>query len=178
MYRGVRVAVLGRDLKVPIAVRVNRPEAVGVDRLLAALAAFHRLGEACIVVDLGSAVTLDVVSSDGEYLGGVIAPGVGMWSSALHANTALLPEVAPEAVEHVIGKDTVQCIQSGLFWGMISMLEGLVRRLKTEHPAARFVFATGGAADLFAGHFTMVDEVVWGLTLEGVRLALEGETDK
>jgi len=174
----VKVIVVGRDVEVPIRARVNHPEEVGVDRLLDVLAAFRRLDEACLVADFGTAVTLDVVSSEGDYLGGVIAPGVGISASALHAHTALLPEVKPEQVENVIGRDTVSCIQSGLFWGTVSMVEGLVRRLKEEYPPARKVLATGGYAELLAGRCSVIDEVVPELTLEGIRLTLGGETKR
>jgi len=171
----VKVTVVGRDVKVPIRARVKRPEEVGVDRLLDALAAFRRAGEACLVADFGTALTVDVVSSDGDYLGGVIAAGVGMSAKALHAGTALLPEVKCRAVKEVIGKDTVSCIESGLFWGTIAEVEGLVARLRKEVPAARKVLATGGYAEIFAGQCAVIDEVVPELTLEGIRLTLEGD---
>jgi type III pantothenate kinase len=140
-----------------------------------ALAAFRRAGEACLVADFGTALTVDVVSSDGDYLGGVIAAGVGMSAKALHAGTALLPEVKCRAVKNVIGKDTVSCIESGLFWGTIAEVEGLVARLRKEVPAARKVLATGGYAEIFAGQCAVIDEVVPELTLEGIRLTLEGD---
>jgi len=172
----VRLTRLGRDVKVPIEARVTRREEVGVDRLLNALAAYRHVGDACLVADFGSAFTLDVVSDDGAYLGGVIAPGIGMSAHALHRETALLPEVKPEPVDHVIGKDTIGCIQSGLFWGTVSELEGLVRRLKSEYPPARKVLATGGDAELMRERCDVIDEVIPELTLEGIRLTLEGET--
>jgi type III pantothenate kinase len=174
----VKVIVVGRDVKVPIRAMVKRPEEVGVDRLLDALAAFRRVAEACLVADFGTALTVDVVSSEGDYLGGVIAPGVGMSASALHTGTALLPEVRPEAVQDVIGKDTVSCMQSGLFWGTVGMVEGLVARIKQEYPPAKKVLATGGYAGLFAGRCPVIDEIVPELTLEGIRLTLEGETKR
>lgn len=167
--------MVGRDVKVPIKVRVDRREEVGVDRLLNVRAAFRRVGGACLVVDFGSALTVDVVSTRGEYLGGVIAPGTGMSAAALHAGTALLPEVKPDVVDVVTGKDTITCIRSGLFWGAISMVEGLVRRLKEEHPDVEKVLATGGDAGIFAPHTTVMDEVIPELTLEGIRLTVESE---
>lgn len=168
-----RLIILGRDVRVPVEACVKNPGEVGVDRLLNVLAAFRRTGAACLVVDFGSALTLDVVSGEGAYLGGVIAPGIAMSASALHAHTALLPEVKPERVERVTGNDTIHCIRSGLFWGTIGMLEGLVARLRQEHPAVKRVLATGGDAEIFAGDCAVIDEVVPALTLEGIRLTLE-----
>jgi len=167
------VIVVGRDVKAPARARVKRPEEVGVDRLLDAVAAFRRVKGACLVADFGTALTVDVVSSEGDYLGGVISAGVGMSAKALHTGTALLPEVKCRPVKEVIGKDTVSCIESGLFWGTIAEVEGLVARLKKEYPAARKVVATGGYAEIFAGQCTVIDEVVPELTLEGIRLTLE-----
>ncbi|HUW58273.1 MAG TPA: type III pantothenate kinase [Planctomycetota bacterium] len=170
---GVELVMVGRDVRVPVEARVDRPGEVGTDRLLNVLAAFRRLGDACLVADFGTALTIDVVSVDGAYVGGVIAPGITMSASALHAGTALLPRVVLRPVDNVIGTDTVGCIQSGLFWGTIGMLEGLVRRLREEYPAARKVLGTGGDAALFADHCDVIDEVVPELTLEGIRLTVE-----
>ncbi|HUV39634.1 MAG TPA: type III pantothenate kinase [Planctomycetota bacterium] len=173
LWPHVKLTRVGIDVQVPIEARVKRREEVGVDRLLNALAAWRHLGEACLVADFGSALTLDVVSTDGAYLGGVITPGIGMSAQALHRQTALLPEVKPEPVDHVIGTDTITCIQSGLFWGTVSELEGLVARLRKEYPPARKVLATGGYAELIAREARVIDEVLPELTLEGIRLTLE-----
>jgi type III pantothenate kinase len=167
------LVILGCDLPVPVRAEVDHPQEVGVDRLLNVLAAWRLVKQPCLVVDFGSALTIDVISKTGSYLGGVIAPGVGMSAHALHSATALLPEVTPEAVERVTGRDTITCIRSGLFFGTIAMVEGLVARLRAEHPDARTVLATGGGAALFTGHIDVIDEFVPGLTLEGIRLAVE-----
>ena len=159
---------LGRDVSIPVVAKVDKPGQVGADRLLATLAAFRRVKAACIVVDLGTAITVDAVSAKGEFLGGVIAPGIGMCAEALHARTALLPEVAPKAVRRVIGKNTVACMQSGLYHGAIAMVEGLVARVKKEHPSARRVLATGGDAKLIARKCKGIDTVVPDLVLEGI----------
>jgi type III pantothenate kinase len=167
--------VLGRDLRVPISTLVDHPEEVGVDRLLNGLAAFRRSGDGCVVVDFGSAITLDVVSRRGEFLGGVIAPGITMFTGVLHERTALLPEVKIEPVERVIGKNTVSCIRSGVYWGIIAMIEGLVERIKREYAGAMKVYATGGDAEFFAEHCRVIDEVVPELTLEGIYLTVAQE---
>jgi type III pantothenate kinase len=160
--------LLGRDMPIPVKARVDHPEEVGADRLLAALGAFRRVKDACIVVDLGTAITVDAISAKGEFLGGVIAPGIGISAEALHSRTALLPEVAPARVRRVIGKNTVACMQSGLYFGAISMVEGLVARVKKEHRAAKRVLATGGDADLIASRCACVDKIVPDLVLEGI----------
>jgi len=167
-----RLVKIGKDLAVPVNARVARIDEVGVDRLLNALAAFRRERDACLVVDFGSAVTIDVVSETGDYLGGVIAPGVRIAADALHKGTALLPKVDLGASERVIGKDTVACMRSGLYWGTVGAVEGLVARVRGEYPAAKRVLATGGDARLFADVCTVIDEVVPELTLEGIRLTV------
>jgi type III pantothenate kinase len=166
--------LLGRDLPIPVEARVDSPAEVGADRLLATLGAFRRVKDACIVVDLGTAITVDAVSAKGEFLGGVIAPGLRMSAAALHKGTALLPEVTPEPIDRVIGKNTVACIRSGLYWGAVAMIEGLVARVKKEHPAAKKVIATGGDAELIATQCAAFDEVVLDLVLEGIAWTLEG----
>ncbi len=165
--------LLGRDLVIPVKARVDHPEQVGADRLLAAFAAHRRVRGACIVVDLGTAITVDAVSAKGEFLGGVIAPGIRMSAEALHARTALLPQVLPARVRRVIGKNTVSCIQSGLYHGVIAMVEGLVARVRKEHRTAKRVIATGGDAELIASRCAGVDEIVPDLVLEGIVRALE-----
>ena len=175
MFAGREPVVIGRDVQVPVPAAVDRPGEVGTDRLLNALAAFDRLHEACLVADFGSALTVDVISEKGEYLGGVIAPGIGMSAAALHAHTALLPHVTPTTAEHVMGRNTIECIRSGLFWSAIGFVEGVVARLRKEYPPAKRVLATGGDAELIAPHCKAIDEVVPELTLEGIRLTLERE---
>ena len=137
------------------------------------LAAFRRKQTACLIVDLGTALTVDVCSRDGAYLGGVIAPGLEMASSALHDHTALLPRVQVGRPEAVTGRNTVECIRSGLFWGTVSMIEGLVERLRREHPETGCVFATGGGSPTIAAACSVIDEVVPDLHLEGLRQAAE-----
>jgi len=165
--------LLGRDLAIPVRARVDHPEQVGADRLLATLAAFRRVRGACLVVDLGTAITVDAVSAKGEFLGGVIAPGLRISAEALHSRTALLPEVSPEPVKRVIGKNTVRCIQSGLYFGAIAMVEGLVKRARKERRGVKKVLATGGDAELIASRCSGIDEIVPDLVLEGIVHALK-----
>jgi type III pantothenate kinase len=149
---------------------VERPEEVGADRLVNTVAAHDRYGGPLIVVDFGTATTLDVVNQDGNYIGGVIAPGINLSVAALHMAAAKLPSINIRRTQQVIGKDTVSCMQSGVFWGYIGLTEGLVARIKAEFGAPMQVIATGGLAPLFEGATDMIDTVDPDLTLWGLRL--------
>jgi len=149
--------------------RVDTPDELGADRLCDAVAAFHLYGGPCIVIDFGTAVTWEVVSVAGEYLGGVIAPGPGLTARALHSKTAKLPPVALARPPRVIGKGTVDSIQAGLYFGYIGLVEGITRRLLGEIPGAA-VIATGGFASLMAEATEMIRFVEPDLTLVGLRL--------
>jgi type III pantothenate kinase len=149
---------------------VDRPEEVGADRLVNTVAAHDRYKGPLIVVDFGTATTLDVVDRDGNYCGGVIAPGINLSLAALHMAAAQLPSVRISRTERVIGKDTVSCMQSGIYWGYIGLVEGLVGRIKTEFGGAMHTVATGGLAPLFAGAIDAIEHVDTDLTLWGLRL--------
>lgn len=149
---------------------VERPEEVGADRLVNTVAAHDRYEGPLIVVDFGTATTLDVIDGDGNYCGGVIAPGINLSLAALHMAAAKLPSVRIARTDRVIGKDTVSCMQSGIYWGYVGLVEGLVGRIKAEFGAAMAVIATGGLAPLFAGATEAIDKVDADLTLWGLRL--------
>lgn len=149
---------------------VDRPEEVGADRLVNTVAAHERYKGPLIVVDFGTATTLDVVDSEGNYCGGVIAPGINLSLAALHMAAAKLPSVRISRTERVIGKDTVSCMQSGIYWGYIGLVEGLVTRIKAEFGAPMRTIATGGLAPLFAGATESIEQVDPDLTLWGLRL--------
>ena len=149
---------------------VDRPEEVGADRLVNTVAAHDRYKGPLIVVDLGTATTLDVVDGDGNYCGGVIAPGINLSLAALHMAAAKLPSVRISRTDRVIGRDTVSCMQSGIYWGYIGLIEGLVARIKREFGAQMQVIGTGGLAPLFAGATEAIDRVDPDLTLWGLRL--------
>lgn len=152
---------------------VERPEEVGADRLLNTVAAHHRYKAPLVVVDFGTATNFDVVDKDGNYCGGVIAPGVTLSITALHMAAAKLPSVRLRRIDHVIGKDTVACMQSGVFWGYVGLVEGLVARIKTEFGAPMGVIATGGLVSLFEGAIPGIDHVDPNLTLWGLRLVYQ-----
>jgi type III pantothenate kinase len=152
---------------------VDRPEEVGADRLLNTVAAHDRYKGPLVVVDFGTATNFDVVDKDGNYCGGVIAPGVTLSITALHMAAAKLPSVRLRRIDHVIGKDTVACMQSGVFWGYVGLVEGLVARIKKEFGAPMGVIATGGLVPLFEGAISGIDRVDPNLTLWGLRLVYE-----
>jgi type III pantothenate kinase len=152
---------------------VDRPEEVGADRLVNTVAAHDRFKGPLVVVDFGTATTFDVVDKDGNYCGGVIAPGINLSLTALHMAAAKLPSVTIQRTDHVIGKHTVACMQSGLFWGYIGLVEGLVSRIKQEFGAPMAVVSTGGLAPLFNGATAVIEHTDPNLTLWGLRLIYE-----
>ena len=149
--------------------KVDAPQELGADRLCDAVAAYAEHGGPCLVLDFGTAVTWEVVSADGAYLGGVIAPGPGVTAEALSLKTAKLPSVAMAPPPRVIGKGTVDSIQSGLFYGYLGLIEGVTRRILDELGEAT-VIATGGLARAFASHTDLIQHVEPDLTLHGLRI--------
>jgi type III pantothenate kinase len=151
-------------------IRVDRPQEVGADRLLNALASQYHYKGPLIVIDFGTATTFDVVDADGAYLGGVIAPGINLSIEALHKAAARLPRIGIGRPQAVIGRDTVAAMQSGIYWGYVGMIEGIVGRIQAEHEAHLKVVATGGLAPLFAEGTTVIEKIDPDITLEGLRL--------
>jgi type III pantothenate kinase len=151
-------------------IRVDRPDEVGADRLLNALGAHRRFGGPLVVVDFGTATTFDVVAGDGGYVGGVIAPGINLSIEALHRAAARLPRIGIGRPQSVIGRSTVPAMQSGVYWGYVGLVEGLVTRIKAEYGDPLKVVATGGLAPLFAEGTMMIEQIDPDLTLDGLRL--------
>ncbi|MGO8865232.1 MAG: type III pantothenate kinase [Alphaproteobacteria bacterium] len=149
---------------------VERPEEVGADRILNTVAAADRHKLPLIVVDFGTATTFDVVDRDGNYCGGVIAPGINLSLHALHMAAAKLPSVRIRRIERVIGKATIPMMQSGIFWGYVGLIEGLVARIRAEWGEPMGVVATGGLAPLFEGASPVIETVDPTLTLWGLWL--------
>ncbi|MDI3308747.1 MAG: type III pantothenate kinase [Acetobacteraceae bacterium] len=154
-------------------IRVDRPQEVGADRLLNALASHYHYKGPLVVVDFGTATTFDVVDAEGAYLGGVIAPGVNLSIEALHQAAARLPRIGIGRPQAVIGRDTVAAMQSGIYWGYVGMIEGIIGRIRAEHDGALKVVATGGLAPLFAEGTTVIEKIDPDITLEGLRLLAE-----
>lgn len=170
-YFDCRPLVVGKPgCELPVAPRVEPGASVGPDRLVNTVAGFDRHGGDLIVVDFGTATTFDVVDVDGAYIGGVIAPGVNLSLEALHMAAAALPHVDVTHPEKVIGTNTVACIQSGVFWGYIGLVEGIVRQIRAERDRPMRVIATGGLAPLFDQGFDLFDKVEDDLTMHGLRL--------
>jgi type III pantothenate kinase len=158
------------DVDIGIGIKVDRPSAVGADRLVNTVAAHARYPGALIVVDFGTATTFDIISESGDYEGGVIAPGVNLSAEALHQAAAMLPRVAVARTQQVIGKDTVPAMQSGIYWGYVGLIEGLVTRIKAEYEKPMTVIATGGLAALFHRQIPMIENVDPNLTVNGLIL--------
>jgi type III pantothenate kinase len=149
-------------------VLLDAPGEVGADRLVNAVSAHATYGGPLIVVDFGTATTFDVIDGDGNYAGGVIAPGINLSLEALHMAAAQLPRVAVERPATVIGKSTVGAMQSGIYWGYVSMIEGIVARIREEFGAPMKVVATGGLAVLFAQSMELIEAADGELTLRGL----------
>ena len=160
--------VVGENLAVTIPVAIENPREVGADRLVNAVAAHARYGGPLIIVDFGTATTFDVVDRDGRYCGGVIATGINLSLEALHRAAAKLPRVAVERPPRVIGGSTVTAMQSGVYWGYVSLIEGVVARIKNEFGEPMKVIATGGLAGLFAGATDAIEQVDRDLTMAGL----------
>ncbi len=170
-YFGTRPIVVGRpDCRLPVSPRVDQGTTVGPDRLTNTVAGFDRHGGDLIIVDFGTATTFDVVDSDGAYIGGVIAPGVNLSLEALHMAAAALPHIDVTKPQAAIGTNTVACMQSGVYWGYIGLVEGIVRQIRLERERPMKVIATGGLAALFNQGFDLFDSVEDDLTMHGLVL--------
>ncbi|NQY13644.1 MAG: type III pantothenate kinase [Henriciella sp.] len=145
------------ETKLGVPIRIRRPEQVGADRLVAAIGAHQLYQGAKLVIDSGTATTFDVVGPDGGFEGGIISPGINLSMRALHDAAAQLPRIAIQKPPQVIGQDTVSAMQSGVFWGYIDLIDGLVNRVKAEYSAPLTVIATGGVASLFEGASRTID---------------------
>ena len=158
-----------------IPVLTDNPAEVGADRLVNAVAAYSERKKSLIVVDFGTAVTFDYVTEAGEYAGGIIAPGIGISSEALFKKTAKLPRVEPSRPARLIGRNTVESISSGVFYGFISLVDGIIERMMAEAGTGPEVVATGGLAPIVIGeskYVTVADEF---LTLKGLRIIYDGK---
>ena len=173
-FFGCRPIVVGKpDCLLPHDPKVDEGTIVGPDRLVNAAGAFDRHGGDLIVVDFGTATTFDVVSKDGNYIGGVIAPGVNLSLEALHMAAAALPHVDITHPQKVIGTNTVDCMQSGVFWGYIGLVKEINARIKAERDREMKVIGTGGLAPLFAETEELFDVIEDDLTMHGLTVIHE-----
>jgi type III pantothenate kinase len=169
-YFNVTPLVVGAGVKTGVRIRMDNPREVGADRIVNAAAAHHLYGGPVIITDFGTATTFDVVSKEGDYLGGAIAPGIGIAAEALYTRAAMLPRVELAHPQHVIGTSTTTAIQSGIIYGYIGLVEGIVSRLQKELGEKTTVVATGGYAGLIANETSIINTVNPDITLIGLRL--------
>lgn len=172
-YFHLEAVFLVPGIRTGMAIHYDNPQEVGADRIADAVAAFEKYGGPCIVVDFGTAITFDAISEKGEYLGGVIAPGIGISSEALFRQAARLPRVEIREPERLIGTNTVGSMQSGLFYGAVGLVDGILDRLCAVLGEKTKVVATGGQAPLVATASKYKPPVDPSLTLEGLRIIYE-----
>ncbi|MBI1912439.1 MAG: type III pantothenate kinase [Deltaproteobacteria bacterium] len=173
-YFSIKAPVVGEDIKAGIPVLTDNPSEVGADRIVNAVAAYDTYKTALIIVDFGTAVTFDYVTPKGEYAGGVIAPGISISSEALYEKTAKLPMVEAARPDNVVGRNTVESMRSGIFWGFIGLVDGIIEKIKWEVKTEPRVIATGGLAPLVINESRYVTESDEFLTLKGLKIIYEG----
>ncbi|WP_265821464.1 type III pantothenate kinase [Geovibrio ferrireducens] len=174
-YMSLEPMVIAPGVKTGMPIRYENPKEVGADRIVNSVAGREKFGAPLIVVDFGTATTFDVVNAKGEYVGGVICPGVKLSAGILHSKTAKLPEIEIEKVEKVVGKNTIHSLQSGIYYGYLSMLDGLLERIMTEEfgRCDITVVATGGLGSIFSKDSKYIEHYDPDLTLTGLRLIYE-----
>ena len=172
-YLGHTTLVVGPGIRSGMPIRYENPREIGADRLVNAVAAYDKIGAACVVVDFGTAITFDPVSAEGEYLGGVIAPGVEISMEALTERAAALPKIDLVAPRSVIGKTTVDAIRSGILYGYAGAIDGILGRIEAELGEDVHAIATGGLSSTIVPFTEHIDEVDDLLTLTGLRLIHE-----
>jgi type III pantothenate kinase len=172
-YLGSECLMVGPNVKTGMPIRMDNPHELGADRLVNAVAAYERIGGACVVVDFGTAITFDAVSAEGEYLGGVIGPGIEISVEALSERAAKLPKVDLARPASVIGKTTEQSMQAGVVYGFAGAIDAIARRIEDEMGEDVAFIATGGIASSIVPFCETIDEVDDLLTLTGLRLIYE-----
>ena len=172
-YFGLTPLVVGPGIKTGLAIKYENAREVGADRIVNAVAGFTKYGGPLIIVDFGTATTFCAISAKGEYMGGAIAPGIGISTEALFTRAAKLPRVEVIKPQSVIGKNTVSSMQSGIFYGFVGQVEELARRIKKELGEKAKVIATGGLAELIAQESSSIDLVDPFLTLWGLKIIYE-----
>ncbi len=169
-YFDIKAMVVGPGIKTGLTIKYENPKEVGADRIVNAVAALEIYGGPCVIVDFGTATTFCAVSKKWEYLGGIIAPGIGISSEALFARASKLPRVEFTKPQNVIGRNTVSSMQSGLFYGFLGQMDEIIRRTKLEMGENSKVIATGGLSRIVATESQMVDVINYDLSLEGLML--------
>ena len=172
-YLGHAMPIVGPGVRTGMPIRIDNPREVGADRLVNSVAAYERVGAACVVVDFGTAITYDCVSEDGEYLGGIISPGIEISMEALTSRAAKLPRIDLTAPRQLIGKSTVDAIRAGVIYGFAAQVDGILDRLRDELGEETEAIATGGLAGTVVPYCEGIDDVDDLLTLTGLRLIHE-----
>ncbi|MGE4313668.1 MAG: type III pantothenate kinase [Pseudobdellovibrionaceae bacterium] len=168
-YCKVTPVIVGQEgFRPEMPILLDKPEEIGADRLVNASAAIAHYGSPVLIIDFGTATTFDVITPKGEYNGGVIAPGINLSLNALHAAAAKLPKIDIQAPATVTGKNTIHAMRSGIYWGYVSLIEGLVKRLVAEMDQKPTIIATGGLAPTFADALPMIDHVDGELIMKGL----------
>ena len=166
-FKCVPLIVGSDNCKIPISIDVESGVNVGADRLVNATAAYQIVGGNTIIVDFGTATTFDVIDQLGSYVGGVIAPGVSLSTKALHEAAAALPHVEVKRPDKVVGRNTISCMQSGIYWGYLSLVDGIISKIKNEKKINN-VIATGGLSSVFSRDTTIFDKIDLRLTIKGL----------
>ncbi|RID84470.1 type III pantothenate kinase [Peribacillus asahii] len=169
-YFGIKPLVVGPGIKTGLDIKYENPREVGADRIVNAVAGIHEFGSPLIIVDFGTATTYCYINEDKQYMGGAIAPGINISTEALYSKAAKLPRIEISRPEGVIGKNTVSAMQSGILYGYVGQVEGIVARIKEQSKIEPLVIATGGLAPLIANESTAIDIVEPFLTLKGLQL--------
>lgn len=172
-YLGIPLLVVEPGVKTGVRINLDNPREVGADRIVNAAAAYRLYGGPAIVIDTGTATTFDVISKEGDYLGGAIAPGMEIGAETLYARTARLPRIELSRPKNAIGKNTISAMQSGIIFGYVGLVEGLVARLSRELGGKARIIATGGYAEVIARETEVIEIVNPHLTLLGLRLVHE-----
>ncbi len=164
---------IGKDISPRMPIKTQNPEKVGADRIANSTAAYEVVKDCVITVDMGTAITFDVVSKTGEYIGGAISPGLMMCANALHAQTSRLPAIVPQYSKKIICNNTEEAMNAGVYWGCAGAIDLILKKIFTALDCKPVVIATGGDAELLAGATEYLDKVTPGLTLDGIRLIYE-----
>ena len=168
-HLNVEPIIVGEEgVEIGIGVDTDNPKEVGADRLVTALGAIKSYSGDLIIIDSGTATTFDIISKEGVFEGGIIAPGINLSVRALHDAAAQLPRIAIKKPDVIVGKNTVEAMQSGIFWGYIGLIDGLVKRIKAERGTPMTVIGTGGVASLFEGSSETIDVYNSQLTIDGL----------
>jgi type III pantothenate kinase len=165
--------IVGPGIKTGMPILYESPKDVGADRIVNGIAAYEKYRDTCIIVDFGTATTIDLISKKGEYVGGAIAPGLSISLEALIQRASKLPRIEVIKPKEVVGRNTINSIQAGIFYGYVGLVDGIVKRIQEQHGLRAKVVATGGLAPLVASECSSITEVDEFLTLEGLRIIHE-----